>query len=219
VDELSGPVEDDRLTTHWIQYTERLKPGYSEDRYNAWREAWILRLPGQLPNWELVGPDNIGGRITCLVATETSKRLLAGAACGGLWILGGDQKDPGNVRPDDKKWMSLDDLEVGRDIKQQETVRKMHNIGALAVDPDNPVFVYCGTGHAYHAGDSFPGVGLFQSKDGGKNWELLADAENQIPARISSIAVEPAARARAAPVCIIFGAASAGRIYTAIISS
>src|SRR5215469_12352125 len=26
-------LEDDRLTTNWIQYTERLKPGYSSERY------------------------------------------------------------------------------------------------------------------------------------------------------------------------------------------
>src|SRR5580765_7948250 len=41
--EQHGWVEDDRLTSNWIQYTERLKPGYSKDRYTAWSKAWDSR--------------------------------------------------------------------------------------------------------------------------------------------------------------------------------
>jgi hypothetical protein len=186
-------VEDDRLTTNWIQYTERLKPGYSRDRYNAWLAAWRSRHARAGELWKNVGPDNIGGRITCMAALPGSKTLLAGAACGGLWL-----RDSG------RKWSSIDNKwPPKKDRVQAEIVRRMHNIGALAVDPNDSEVVYCGTGHAYNAGDSFPGVGLFRSTDGGNKWELVASADMadsgpaatadkpEIPHRISAIAVDP----------------------------
>jgi hypothetical protein len=37
-------------------------------------------------NWKDQGPDNIGGRVTCLIATGSDgNSLLAGTACGGVW--------------------------------------------------------------------------------------------------------------------------------------
>ncbi len=178
-DEPTSAVEDDRLTTNWIQYTERLKPGYSASRYVEWWNAWQIRQQGPRVKWKSVGPDNIGGRITCLAAPQgPSGVLLAGAACGGLW----------RQKAADGPWSSIDDEEAN----QTKDVRSMHNIGVLAADPNNPKIVYCGTGHAYHAGDSFPGVGLFQSTNGGGEWKLVAKADDDyIPHRISAIAVDP----------------------------
>jgi photosystem II stability/assembly factor-like uncharacterized protein len=179
--ELTSAVEgdDNRLTTNWVQYTERLKPGYSKARYDAWLEKWRSRPERTGKLWECVGPSNIGGRITCLAAREEYGTLLAGAACGGLW-----RQDITKER-----WTSIENDEAN---VSNEVVRRMHNIGALAVDPLNPDLFYCGTGHAYHAGDSFPGVGLFRSVDGGTTWAIVADADNdRIPHRISAIAVDP----------------------------
>src|SRR6476646_7271161 len=96
--EQHGWVEDDRLTSNWIQYTERLKPGYSKDRYTAWSKAWNSRAERAGDRWKLVGPGNIGGRITCLAAPQGSPTLVAGAATGGLWLL-----DPAVQR-----WSSID---------------------------------------------------------------------------------------------------------------
>jgi photosystem II stability/assembly factor-like uncharacterized protein len=108
---------------------------------------------------------------------------VAGAATGGLWLLDAAGPPWNSI---DKKWKDK------QDIQQVEIVNRLHNIGALAVDPNNPKIVYCGTGHAYHAGDSFPGVGLFKSDDGGSTWKVAAEADKEhIPHRISAIAVKP----------------------------
>jgi hypothetical protein len=65
----------------------------------------------------------------------------------------------------------------------------LHDIGALAIEKKT---VYCGTGHAYRAGDSFPGVGLFRSDDNGASWNLVKKADATFPHRISTIAVDGA---------------------------
>jgi photosystem II stability/assembly factor-like uncharacterized protein len=66
------------------------------------------------------------------------------------------------------------------------------NIGSLAIDPTNPATLYCGTGEANLSADSYPGVGIYRSIDGGESWQLLAPADtNRIPTRIGAIAVDP----------------------------
>jgi len=183
---------------HWIQFTERLKQGYSKARYDAWIGSRPAAIQGVA--WRSVGPSdnvgpnnnakprNIGGRITCLATVLGSKRkLLAGAACGGLWE--NDFAAAGATV--DVAWASVSPA------GDKTVVDQMHNISALAVSPKDSGYVYCGTGHAYHAGDSFPGVGIFRSKDYGANWELIANVDNQpIPHRISSIAIDPTVESR-----------------------
>lgn len=199
--EPEGGDEGVERTEHWIQFTERLMPGYSRARYDAWSGISIgERWPEQSTDqdvWRDAGPSEIGGRITCLAAFSGKPRtLLAGAACGGLW-----------QRTEGESWVRVKSPAVSNNA-----VDRMHNIGALAVDPNDPRRVYCGTGHAYHAGDSFPGVGIFRSEDCGVTWEVVADADgaeaqqaeaNQaeadkkgIPRRISSIAVDPTSKNR-----------------------
>jgi hypothetical protein len=79
---------------HWIQFTERLKHGYSSARYGAWNSFKYGQRNVLDASWTSVGPSdnvgarNIGGRITCLASvplSDSPERLLAGAACGGLW--------------------------------------------------------------------------------------------------------------------------------------
>src|SRR5678816_3470259 len=106
--EQHGWVEDDRLTSNWIQYTERLKPGYSKDRYKAWSKAWNSRVERTGPRRKLVGPSNIGGRITCLAAPQGSRPLVAGAATGGLWLLDAAGPQWNSI---DKKWKEEQDIQ------------------------------------------------------------------------------------------------------------
>ncbi len=121
-------------------------------------------------DWELVGPTNIGGRMTCVVAHPTNADILwAGAAGGGVW----QSTDAGQT------WKAL--------WSQQESL----NIGALAIDPKSSDTLYCGTGEANLSADSYPGVGLYKSVDGGKSWELLAPSAAGLPPRIGAIAVDP----------------------------
>ncbi len=122
-------------------------------------------------SWECVGPTNIGGRITALASHPVHpERLYAGAAGGGVWR----SNDAGQTWA--ACWSDQDIL----------------NIGALAIDQKNPETIYVGTGEANLSSDSYPGVGLYKSPDGGKNWQLLASSDRTgLPKRIGVIAVDP----------------------------
>ena len=122
-------------------------------------------------SWECVGPTNIGGRITALACHPIHpERIFAGAAGGGVWR----SNDAGQTWA--ACWSDQDIL----------------NIGALAVDQKNPDTIYVGTGEANLSSDSYPGIGLYRSADGGQTWQLLAASDRTgLPKRIGVIAVDP----------------------------
>ena len=121
--------------------------------------------------WECAGPTNIGGRVTSLVChPKYPERLWAGAAGGGVW----HSNDGG------QNWASC--------WSDQDIL----NIGSLTIDPRNPDTIYCGTGEANLSLDSYPGVGLYNSKDAGRTWQLLASSERSgVPSGIGVIAIDP----------------------------
>src|SRR5260370_20513427 len=121
--------------------------------------------------WKCIGPTNIGGRMTSVVChPENPDFIWAGSAGGGVW----QSNDAG------LKWRS-----VWRD---QDSL----NIGSLAIDPGNPEIIYCGTGEANRSADSYSGVGIYQTANGGATWKLLApSASAGIPTRIGVIAIDP----------------------------
>jgi len=122
-------------------------------------------------NWTEVGPTNIGGRCTSLAVHPTNPdTLYIGAAGGGVW------------RSDDG----------GQTWTAQWHDQPVLNVGSLAIDPKSPDTVYCGTGEANGSADSYAGVGIFQTVDGGQTWTLLASPETAgIPRRIGTIAIDP----------------------------
>jgi photosystem II stability/assembly factor-like uncharacterized protein len=109
--------------------------------------------------------------MTCAVCHPTEpERLWAGAAGGGVW----QSTDAG------KHWQALWDDKPSL------------NTGALALDPQDPDTIYCGTGEANLSADSHPGVGLFRSLNAGQSWQLLAAAGAVgLPRRIGAVAVDP----------------------------
>lgn len=121
--------------------------------------------------WENVGPSNIGGRTTSLIChPQNADMIWVGAAGGGVW----QSADGGKTWS--TSWHSQDIL----------------NIGSLALDPSNPQTIYCGTGEADLSADSYPGVGLYSSTDGGATWHVIASPDRSgIPRRIGTIAVDP----------------------------
>jgi len=121
--------------------------------------------------WNLIGPTNIGGRMTCAVTNPTdADEIWAGAAGGGVWY----SADAG------RSWKPL--------WHRQDTL----NVGSIAIDPKNPKVLYCGTGEANLSADSYAGVGLYKTIDGGKTWRLIARAiRGGLPTRIGTIAVDP----------------------------
>ena len=138
-----------------------------EARIRSLRAA-TAGLAGQ---WENCGPSNIGGRTTSLVCHPANADMIwIGAAGGGVW----QSSDGGQTWS--TQWHSQDIL----------------NIGSLALDPSNPQVIYCGTGEADLSADSYPGVGLFRSNDGGATWHVLASPSTTgIPIRIGAVAVDP----------------------------
>jgi len=96
--------------------------------------------------------------------------IWGGSAGGGVWTS----------RNAGKTWSAL--------WHSQEVL----NVGSLAIDSTDPDTIYCGTGEANLSLDSYPGVGIYQTKDGGKTWRLLANSDKTgIPTRIGAIAIDP----------------------------
>jgi len=168
-----------RTTTHkkravWFQtrvaWPYREPSAFSLPGERARAAAALAPQPGTA-QWELVGPTNVGGRMTCVAcAPKKPNTILAGAAGGGIW----KSDDSG------QHWRGL--------WHGQPTL----NIGSIAVDPTNPSIAYCGTGEANLSADSYPGVGIFRSIDGGDSWQILAPADTTgIPTRIGCLVVDP----------------------------
>src|SRR6266550_5575390 len=130
-----------------------------------------LRAPKRAARWRCVGPTNIGGRMTSIVChPEHPDRIWAGAAGGGVW-----QSDDAGLN-----WRTV--------WSKQDSL----NIGSLAIDPRNPAVIYCGTGEANLSSDSYAGVGIYRTDDGGETWKLLASSdETGVPTRIGVIAIDP----------------------------
>lgn len=64
-------------------------------------------------------------------------------------------------------------------------------MGAIAVDPKNPDIIFAGTGE-YNGGYSTPnGQGLFRSKDGGLNWELVSKVTDEAGYTCAQIVIDP----------------------------
>lgn len=175
-----GKVQSIRLTSHkarsrWFQtrasWPVREAPVHRLVRERLRVEKSLAPPANLTAQWECVGPTNIGGRITSLAChPKHPERIWAGAAGGGVW----QSKDGG------QNWASC--------WNDQDIL----NIGSLAVDPRNADVIYCGTGEANLSLDSYPGVGLYSSRDAGRTWQLLASAErNGIPSGIGVIAIDP----------------------------
>jgi photosystem II stability/assembly factor-like uncharacterized protein len=148
------------------------------------REAPVNRLIGERnrvqesldavrveSEWECVGPENVGGRVTSIIChPKHPERLWIGAAGGGIW------HSPNGGRQWKSCWNDQDVL----------------NIGSLAINGQNPDIIYCGTGEANLSSDCYPGVGLYRSTDAGLTWKLRASSnETGIPRGIGVIAIDP----------------------------
>ena len=126
--------------------------------------------------WLPIGPRPIAdgaysyaGRVTALATVPGSPNVVyAGAAQGGVWKT----TDGGNV------WVPLTD---GQDSLA---------IGAITIDPSNTNVVYVGTGEANQSCDSYYGIGLLKTTDGGTTWTNLGASTFQNTS-IAKIVVHP----------------------------
>jgi photosystem II stability/assembly factor-like uncharacterized protein len=169
-----------RLTSHkarsrWFQtrasWPAREAPVHRLMSERARVEKALAAPANVTSQWECVGPTNIGGRITCLAHhPKHPERIWAGAAGGGVW----------------------QSMDAGQNWQFCWNDQDILNIGSLAVDPRNPDTIYCGTGEANLSSDCYPGVGLYNSKDAGRTWQLVASSERSgVPRGIGVIAIDP----------------------------
>lgn len=113
--------------------------------------------------WQSIGPYHVGGRVTALAMHPSDKNIFyVGAASGGVWKT----TDHGQT------FLSLTD-----------TFATLPT-GALTIDPRNAEYVYWGQGECNYSADSWPGRGLWRSKNGGNSWEYLGLAKTQFISRV-----------------------------------
>jgi hypothetical protein len=104
------------------------------------------------PVWSNSGGGSglVAGRMTALAVDGST--LYAGAADGGVWKRSGG------------KWYPLTDSLPSL------------SVGALAVDPSDRS-IWVGTGEANTNSDSYKGIGVLRSSDGGKTWTSIGAGE------------------------------------------
>ncbi len=117
--------------------------------------------------WQLEGPTNIGGRITCVAASPTNSNvILAGTPAGGIFKT----TDGGQT------WIPVFDD------------KPFLYIGDIAYHPTNPNIVYAGTGDPDVPFTVFVGNGMYKSTDGGNTWTHIGLSNAKI---ITKIIVSP----------------------------
>ncbi len=110
-----------------------------------------------------VGPANMSGRITAIdVVASQPKLMYVGAASGGVW----KSENGGSA------WQPVFD--------DQPT----QNIGALAIQQNNPSVVWVGTGEGNPRNSMNLGMGIFKSLDGGRTWKHMGLAATKTIHRI-----------------------------------
>ncbi len=165
---LRGPV---KRPNDWF-LRQRIWPGEEMNRaaVQAARARAVAMRRARSPLdelWQFAGPSNVGGRITALaVHPDAPDTVYAGAAVGGVFksIDGGLHFSP----------VFEEDFSL--------------SIGALAVDPADPLKVWVGTGEANSSGDSYSGSGLYLTLDGGRTWQFKGLGEG---GHIARIAIDP----------------------------
>ena len=153
-------------------YLQRVSPDGRlnlKARREALRQARELRERAgpalEAGEWQLRGPLNVGGRVSDLAGDlGNPAKFYVGAASGGVWKTtnGGTTFTP--------IFDGVGSL----------------SIGALAVDPRDSDILYVGTGEASPGGGSvtYPGDGVWKTRDGGLTWQHLGLEESVYIGRI-----------------------------------
>lgn len=136
-------------------------------------DAYLWTPPDRAKwKWEELGPSNIGGRLTSLIVDAADeRRLIAGAAAGGVWRS----------------------VDAGATWELFWNDPRTLNIGSLASHKDaaGGGFLLCGTGEANLSTDNYPGVGVFRHEPPEDGWRWIAPASAGLPLRIGALAINP----------------------------
>ena len=152
--------------------TSRAFPG-NDIPADAERQAWkfyqdhflshsqVSRLAA--PAWSSIGPNNVGGRTLCMAFDPVNSSIIwMGSASGGLW-----KSTTGGIGVN--AWTYI------------PTGYPVRGVSSIAINPQNPLEMYIGTGETYTYGSSVNGlvyrptrgsngIGILKSMDGGMTW-------------------------------------------------
>ncbi|AGC76904.1 putative secreted protein (Por secretion system target) [Nonlabens dokdonensis] len=114
--------------------------------------------------WEERGPSNVGGRTRVVFYDPNDvganngdgidyNRVFAGGVSGGLWVNN-------DVTDNNSSWNIIPGLASNL------------NVSAYAIDPNDSMTFYIGTGEQYAAGAAV-GNGLYKTTDGGNTWTAV----------------------------------------------
>ena len=116
----------------------------------------------------------VTGRVTSIVINHSdpdSNTLYVGTALGGVWktIDGG------------RNWFPTSD--------EADSMA----VGALVLDPMNSDVLYMGTGEGNFSGDSYYGLGVLKTTDGGNEWLSCGDQQRDlfINSRFCRLVISP----------------------------
>jgi photosystem II stability/assembly factor-like uncharacterized protein len=130
----------------------KLKQDNNEE-INVWREnkTFASRQTNSV-NWQLVGPENVGGRITDVeIPSNNPSTYIIGAASGGIFksVNAGSTWEP---IFDSQNSLSIGDIDISK---------------------TNNNIILVGTGEPNGGGGStnFDGTGVYLSNDGGDTWQ------------------------------------------------
>jgi photosystem II stability/assembly factor-like uncharacterized protein len=186
--EPSNEANDKHMPSDWF-YRQRAYPFDHVDpalRRLSLEQAALMRAatsPQPVPSWTPRGPFNIGGRITTMGVSQQNPNILyIGGAEGGVL----------KTTNSGVNWIPLCD--------NQNSL----SMGALAVDPTNDNVVYVGTGEANSSTDSYDGVGILKTTNGGATWFSLGLEEAR---HFGKIVIDPS------NTNIVYAAAM-GTLYT-----
>lgn len=140
--------------------------GQSQDKAKAESKKLETDYLSKL-TYRSVGPSR-GGRATTVTGIPDQPfTFFMGATGGGVWKT----EDAGT------SWKNISDGQI-----------EAGSIGAIAVAPSDQSTIYVGTGESCPRGNVSPGIGMYKSSDGGKNWKHVG-----LPAagQIGKIIVHP----------------------------
>jgi photosystem II stability/assembly factor-like uncharacterized protein len=147
--------------------------------------------------WQWLGPGNIGGRIRGIaIDPGDPSQMWAASVGGGVW----------HTRDGGTTWATADDF--------------LGNLACacIAMDPNDPLTIYAGTGEGFGNIDAIAGNGIFATFDG-VTWAVLPATRIPEFTYVNRIAIAPSGVMLAATISGLFRSADAGRAnWTRVLS-
>jgi hypothetical protein len=147
----TSATERAMLRRQGVEQTRRALERQRRERASGIRSQenfWVAKgpSPSTFGGWSF---GNVSGRISSFAADWAGGVLYLGTASGGLW----------KSTNDGLSWMQMFDA------------AGTMTIGTAAVDPNDSNVIWVGTGENGRGCESYFGIGLLRSADGGASWE------------------------------------------------